>query len=42
MSLLDIRNLSVRFGSADAVPVVDGLALSVEKGEVLPFFDRFL
>ncbi len=35
MSLLDIRNLSVRFGAADAVPVVDGLDLSVEKGEVL-------
>lgn len=31
MSLLDIRNLSVRFGAADAVPVVDGLDLSVEK-----------
>ena len=35
MSLLNIRNLSVRFGTADAVPVVDGLDLSVEKGEVL-------
>jgi dipeptide transport system ATP-binding protein len=35
MSLLDINNLSVRFGSADAIPVVDGLDLSVDKGEVL-------
>ncbi|XQE66497.1 ABC transporter ATP-binding protein [Pseudomonas sp. P3C3] len=35
MSLLDIRNLSVRFGAADAIPVVDGLDLSVDKGEVL-------
>jgi dipeptide transport system ATP-binding protein len=35
MSLLDIKNLSVRFGDANAVPVVDGLDLSVEKGEVL-------
>jgi len=35
MSLLDIRNLSVRFGDATAIPVVDGLDLSVEKGEVL-------
>ncbi|MEO9332202.1 ABC transporter ATP-binding protein [Ectopseudomonas guguanensis] len=35
MSLLDIRNLSVRFGAADATPVVDGLDLSVDKGEVL-------
>ncbi|MBU0807192.1 MAG: ABC transporter ATP-binding protein [Gammaproteobacteria bacterium] len=35
MSLLDIKNLSVRFGGADAVPVVDGLDLSVAKGEVL-------
>ncbi|MDH0893262.1 MULTISPECIES: ABC transporter ATP-binding protein [Pseudomonas] len=35
MSLLEIRNLSVRFGGADAVPVVDGLDLSVERGEVL-------
>jgi dipeptide transport system ATP-binding protein len=35
MSLLDIRNLSVRFGGDDAVPVVDGLDLSVDKGEVL-------
>ena len=35
MSLLDIRNLSVRFGAADAIPVVDGLNLSVDKGEVL-------
>ncbi|HWV11273.1 MAG TPA: ABC transporter ATP-binding protein [Pseudomonas sp.] len=35
MSLLDIKNLSVRFGDANAVPVVDGLDLSVGKGEVL-------
>ncbi|MBB2495462.1 ABC transporter ATP-binding protein [Aquipseudomonas ullengensis] len=35
MSLLDIRNLSVHFGDATAVPVVDGLDLSVDKGEVL-------
>ncbi|MDN6876841.1 dipeptide ABC transporter ATP-binding protein DppD, partial [Pseudomonas citronellolis] len=35
MSLLEIRNLSVRFGGADAVPVVDGLDLNVDKGEVL-------
>mgnify|MGYP006170652041 CR=1 FL=1 len=35
MSLLQINNLSVRFGDATAVPVVDGLDLSVEKGEVL-------
>lgn len=33
MSLLNIRNLSVRFGSA--MPVVDGLDLCVDKGEVL-------
>lgn len=33
MSLLNIRNLSVRFGSA--MPVVDSLDLSVDKGEVL-------
>lgn len=35
MSLLDIRNLSVRFGDAAAIPVVDGLDLAVDKGEVL-------
>lgn len=35
MSLLNIKNLSVRFGDANAVPVVDGLDLSVDKGEVL-------
>ena len=35
MSLLEIKNLSVRFGAADAIPVVDGLDLSVDKGEVL-------
>ncbi|TBU85210.1 ABC transporter ATP-binding protein [Phytopseudomonas dryadis] len=35
MSLLEIRNLSVRFGDANAVPVVDGLDLNVDKGEVL-------
>ena len=35
MSLLEINNLSVRFGDANAVPVVDGLDLKVDKGEVL-------
>ncbi|MFF7707057.1 oligopeptide/dipeptide ABC transporter ATP-binding protein [Pseudomonas sp. NPDC007930] len=35
MALLDIKNLSVRFGDHNAVPVVDGLSLSVERGEVL-------
>ena len=35
MSLLEIKNLNVRFGDASAVPVVDGLNLSVDKGEVL-------
>ncbi|MDH0287806.1 ATP-binding cassette domain-containing protein, partial [Pseudomonas sp. GD04087] len=35
MSLLDLRNLSVRFGDRNAIPVVDGLDLSVDKGEVL-------
>lgn len=35
MSLLKIRNLNVRFGDATAVPVVDGLDLDVDKGEVL-------
>lgn len=35
MPLLEIKNLNVRFGDAKAVPVVDGLDLSVEKGEVL-------
>ncbi|MEN0107907.1 MAG: ABC transporter ATP-binding protein, partial [Pseudomonas sp.] len=35
MSLLNIKNLSVRFGDANAVPVVDGLDLNVNKGEVL-------
>ncbi|MDD2051909.1 ABC transporter ATP-binding protein [Pseudomonas putida] len=35
MPLLEINNLSVRFGDASAVPVVDGLSLSVERGEVL-------
>ena len=35
MSLLNINNLNVRFGDAKAVPVVDGLDLSVDKGEVL-------
>nr|WP_294978437.1 ABC transporter ATP-binding protein [uncultured Pseudomonas sp.] len=35
MSLLDLRNLSVRFGDRNAVPVVDGLDLAVDKGEVL-------
>ncbi|WP_122666779.1 ABC transporter ATP-binding protein [Pseudomonas viridiflava] len=35
MSLLEIKNLNVRFGDSSAVPVVDGLSLSVEKGEVM-------
>ena len=35
MSLLQINNLSVRFGDANAVPVVDGLDISVDRGEVL-------
>ncbi|MFB4371786.1 MULTISPECIES: ABC transporter ATP-binding protein [unclassified Pseudomonas] len=35
MSLLEINNLSVRFGDTNAVPVVDGLDLKVDKGEVL-------
>ncbi|WP_122602991.1 ABC transporter ATP-binding protein [Pseudomonas viridiflava] len=35
MSLLEIKNLNVRFGDAKAVPVVVGLSLSVDKGEVL-------
>src|SRR5476649_3037946 len=35
MSLLEIKNLNVRFGDATAVPVVDGLDISVDKGEVL-------
>lgn len=35
MSLLEIKNLNVRFGDAKATPVVDGLDLSCDKGEVL-------
>lgn len=35
MSLLHIRNLSVRFGDESAAPVVDGLDLSLDEGEVL-------
>lgn len=35
MSLLQINNLNVRFGDANAVPVVDGLDLTVEAGEIL-------
>ncbi|MFK3798582.1 ABC transporter ATP-binding protein [Pseudomonas sp. NPDC088444] len=35
MPLLEINNLNVRFGDATATPVVDGLSLSVDKGEVL-------
>ncbi|MEH6365748.1 MAG: ABC transporter ATP-binding protein [Pseudomonas marincola] len=35
MSLLNIKNLSVRFGDANAVPVVDGLDIEVSEGEVL-------
>ncbi|MDF2488714.1 MAG: oligopeptide/dipeptide transporter, ATPase subunit, partial [Pseudomonas sp.] len=35
MPLLQINNLNVRFGDANAVPVVDGLDLAVDAGEVL-------
>ncbi|WP_296188412.1 ABC transporter ATP-binding protein [Pseudomonas sp. UBA1879] len=35
MPLLEIKNLNVRFGDATATPVVDGLDLAVDKGEVL-------
>ncbi|MBX9756639.1 MAG: ABC transporter ATP-binding protein [Pseudomonadaceae bacterium] len=35
MSLLQIQNLNVRFGASNAVPVVDDLCLTVDKGEVL-------
>jgi len=35
MSLLEIQTLSVRFGDDGAPPVVDGLDLRVERGEVL-------
>ncbi|MGE8322210.1 MAG: ABC transporter ATP-binding protein, partial [Pseudomonas sp.] len=35
MSLLQINNLNVRFGDAHAVPVVDGLDLAVDAGEIL-------
>ena len=35
MPLLEMKNLNVRFGDATATPVVDGLDLRVEKGEVL-------
>lgn len=35
MSLLEIQNLSVRFGSADAPPVVEGLDLTVDQGEIV-------
>ncbi|GGK08317.1 ABC transporter ATP-binding protein [Pseudomonas matsuisoli] len=35
MSLLDIHNLNVRFGGRDAPPVVEGLDLSIDAGEVL-------
>ncbi|MDZ5603362.1 ABC transporter ATP-binding protein [Pseudomonas sp. RP23018S] len=35
MSLLTINNLNVRFGDADAIPVVDGLDLNVNAGEIL-------
>ena len=36
MSLLEIKNLNVRFGDANAVPVVDGLSLSVDKAKYWP------
>jgi len=32
MSLLEIKNLNVRFGDKTAVPVVDGLDIAVDKG----------
>lgn len=35
MSLLEIKNLNVRFGDKNAVPVVDGLDICVDNGEVL-------
>ena len=35
MSLLQINNLNVRFGDASAVPVVDGLDLAVDAGEIV-------
>jgi len=39
MSLLEIKNLNVRFGDKNAVPVVDGLDLKVDKGEVLAIIE---
>lgn len=36
MSLLQINNLNVRFGDANAVPVVDGLDLSVDAARSSP------
>src|SRR5947207_7252731 len=35
MSLLEIKNLNVRFGDKNATPVVDGLDLKDDKGAVL-------
>ena len=35
MSLLDIQDLNVRFGPADAPPLVEGLNLSLETGEIV-------
>jgi dipeptide transport system ATP-binding protein len=35
MSLLEIQNLSVRFGGTDAPPVVEGLDLTVDQGEIV-------
>ncbi|MCJ8169680.1 ABC transporter ATP-binding protein [Atopomonas sediminilitoris] len=35
MALLEIRNLSVRFGSKTATPVVEGMDLRLEAGEIL-------
>jgi dipeptide transport system ATP-binding protein len=35
MSLLEIQNLNVRFGGGDAIPVVEGLDLTIDQGEVL-------
>ncbi|SEK39026.1 dipeptide transport system ATP-binding protein [Atopomonas hussainii] len=35
MSLLTLRNLSVRFGSPSATPVVEGMDLTLDAGEIL-------
>jgi dipeptide transport system ATP-binding protein len=36
MSLLEIKNLNVRFGDKTAAPVVDGLDLKVDKAKSWP------